>query len=221
MHKDISPEEKLLSIIKGEQNIPGNGAPKPEIKDIPIPRATWGKIDDYVSAILRNDFLKNSILDAEALKVFNKCAVIIAALIAGYLIFDIILVSPSRKTATLLAKASLSGPLVVPAERAMPVETKGYSYYSNRMSGRKIFGAGAYIQTESQGDLGSGDAPADNLGLVGIIPGTNPQAIIEDKKGQKTYYLTKGQSVNDITLEAMDEDKVTLDYRGKKTILFL
>ena len=223
MHKDMSPEGKLLSIIKGKQNTPEDLAPKLEIKDIPVPRAPWSKIDDYILVVLKNDFLKNSILNARALKVFNKYTVIIAALITGYLILDIILASPSRKAAALFAKASVSRPLiVVPAEKTMPIEMKGYSYYSNRMSGRNIFGGGSYIQTESQEGSGTpGDAPADNLGLVGIIPGADPQAIIEDKKGQKTYYLIKGQSVNGITLEAINENKVTLDYKGKKTILFL
>ena len=87
MHEDISPEEKLLSIIKGKQNIPEEGAPRPEIKDIrSLPRAPWSRIDDYILALLKNDFLKNSILDARVLKVFNKYAVIIAVLAAGYLI---------------------------------------------------------------------------------------------------------------------------------------
>ena len=226
MHEDISPEEKLLSIIKGKQDIPESVAPRPEIKDIKlIPRAApWSKIDDYILAVLRNDFLKNSMLDARVLKVFNKYTVIIAALMAGYLILDIIFVSPSRKAALLIAKASVSRPLVVvPAQMRMPIETKGYSYYSNRMSGRNIFGAGSYIQTESQtsGMEQSAELSGGNLGLVGIVPGDSPQAIVEDKKNQKTYYLVKGQSINGITVEEIDEDKVVLEYRGKKMTLFL
>ena len=224
MHKDISPEEKLLSIIKGKQNIPESAAPKPEVKDIkPVARAPWSKIDDYILAVLKNDFLKNSILDAQSLKVFNKYLVIIAALIAGYLILDTILVSPSRKAASLIARASVSKPVVPPAEKTMPIETKGYSYYSNRMSGRNIFGGGYYIQTESQttGAELSAELSGSDLGLVGIVPGDNPQAIVEDKKNQKTYYLAKGQSINGIIVEDINEDKVVLEYRGKRMTLFL
>ena len=224
MHKDISPEEKLLSIIKGKQNIPEGAAPRTEIKDTePAPRVPWNKIDDYISAVLKNDFLKNSILDARALKVFNKYTVIIAALIAGYLILDIILVSPSRKAATLIAKAAVSGPLAGPAEKIIPIETKSYSYYSNRISARNIFGGGSYLQTDSQttGMDPSAELSGGNLGLVGIIPGGNPQAIVEDKKNQKTYYLLKGQSINGITVEDIDKDKVMLEYRDKKMTLFL
>jgi hypothetical protein len=224
MHKDISPEEKLLSIIKGKRAVPESTVPKPEIKDTkPAVRVPWGKIDSHISALLKNDFLKNSILDERILKVFNKYAVIIAALIAGYLVLDIILVSPSRKAAALLAKTSVSRPLVVPTDKTMPVETKGYSYYSNRMFGKNIFGGGSYIQTESQaaGTETSAELSGGNLGLVGIIPGASPQAIIEEKKNQKTYYLIKGQSINGITVEDISEDKVILEYRGKSMTLFL
>ena len=103
----------------------------------------------------------------------------------------------------------------------MPIEMKGYSYYSNRISGRNIFGASSSIQTEAQSASGSGDAAADTLGLVGIVPGTNPQAIIEDKKAQKTYYLNKGQSFNGYVVEEISDGKVVLDYGGRKISLFL
>ncbi|MCX5668065.1 MAG: hypothetical protein NTY34_07155, partial [Candidatus Omnitrophica bacterium] len=140
-----------------------------------------------------------------------------------YLILDIIFVSPSRKSAALLAKTSASRPLVDRSEKRMPIETKGYSYYSNRISARNIFAGGSYIQTDSQTTRTdpSAELSAGNLGLVGIVPGDNPQAIVEDKKNQKTYYLLKGQSINEITVEDIDKDKVVLEYRDKKMTLFL
>lgn len=224
MHKDISPEEKLLSIIKGKQSIPESGAPGPEVKNIePVQRAQWKRIDEYISAILRNNFLKNSILDTQTLKTFNKYAVIIAALVAVYLFLDAILVIPSRKAASLISKTYVSGSLTGFTENAMPIETKSYSYYSNKIAGKNIFGGGSYIQTESQMSETepSTELSGGGLGLVGIIPGDNPQAIVEDKKSQKTYYLAKGQSINGITAEEINEDKVVLEYRGKRVTLFL
>ncbi|MFA5256112.1 MAG: type II secretion system protein N [Candidatus Omnitrophota bacterium] len=225
MHKNISPEEKLLSIIKGRRNAPEIDAPKDKVKSIEsFPHAVWDKIDGYISAVLKNDFFKNSILDARILKIFNKYAVIAVALIAGYLVLDIIFVSPSRKAAALFAKVSGSGtPVVVSAEKTMPVETKSYSYYSNRMSGRNIFSGTSGIRAESQSsDMEqSAELSGGDLGLVGIVPGNNPQAIVENKKSQKTYYLVKGQSINGITVEDISEDRVALEYRGKKTTLFL
>ena len=225
MHKDISPEEKLLSIIKGKRDIPeGAGAPSPGAKEIkPVTPASWSKVDDYILAALKSSFLKNSILDPRALKAFNKYTVIIIAIIAGYFILDMILVSPSRNAASLISSASVSVPIVPVAGKTMPIETKSYSYYSNRTSGRNIFGGSSYIQTESQG-YGmepSGEMSGGNVELVGIVPGDNPQAIVENKKNQKTYYLIKGQSIDEITVEDISGDKVVLEYRGKRMTLFL
>ena len=62
---------------------------------------------------------------------------------------------------------------------------------------------------------------SEQVGLVGIVAGDNPQAIIEDKKAQKTYYLNKGQSFNGYVVEEILENKVVLDYEGKKISLFL
>ena len=221
MPKDISPEEKLLSIIKGKQNKPYDaGGAKADVKGSGSDTGSAGRrIDGYIEDILNNSFLKSSSFDPDALKAFNKYMVITLAVIALYIFFDIILVSPSRKAAYTISRVSFSGAVTQPAQSQMPIETKNYSHYSNQIAGKKIFSASLFVQTETQ--VGSGEAPADNLGLVGIIPGADPQAIIEDKKAQKTYYLIKGQSVNGIILEDINENKVTLNYGGKKTILFL
>lgn len=224
MHKNTSPEEKLLSIIKGKRNTPESSSSKPEVKNIePAPRTPWSKIDDYISAALKSDLLKNSAFDIRVLKVFNMYTLVVAAVIAGYLILDMILVNPSRKVALLVAKTSASGSIARAARKTMPIETKGYSYYSNKVSGKNIFGAGSSTQMESQssGIESSAELSGGNLGLVGIIPGDSPQAIVEDKKSQKTYYLAKGQSINGITVEEISENKVVLEYRDKKMTLFL
>ena len=60
-----------------------------------------------------------------------------------------------------------------------------------------------------------------DINLVGIISGENPQAIIEDKKAQKTYYVTKGQSIGEIILDEIQEGKITLNYKGQRFELHL
>jgi len=222
MQKNMSPEEKLLSIIKTKRNVPEGAAPDPVKKDISLPlKGPWVKIDGYISAALKNDFLKNSVLNTQVLKTFNRYALILAVIIAAYLILDGILVNPSKKAQSLLDEASISGPADEIAEKAQSAEVKAYPYYSNRISGKNVFGPGSNIESQTSGIDQSQGSSGDNLGLVGIIPGDSPQAIIEDKKAQKTYYLVKGQSINGITVEDVSEDKVALEYMGKKTTLFL
>ena len=57
--------------------------------------------------------------------------------------------------------------------------------------------------------------------LVGIIAGENPQAIVEDKEAQKTYYLYKGQGFGEVTVEDVGEGRVVLNYKGREIILVL
>ena len=224
MQKDISPEEKLLSLIKGQQARSGEkNAGKPEAEEGRAGAVSFkNKLDDYILIVLKNSFLKNSLFNPDILKAFNKYMVIILAVAALYFIFDILLVSPSRNAASIISSSSASGARMPLAEKRMPIETKNYSYYSSRMAGKGVFRGSSYAQTESQdGQEPGGELSGGNLGLVGIVPGDNPQAIIEEKKNQKTYYLIKGQSVNGITIENISEDKVTLEYRGKRLTLVL
>lgn len=225
MHKDISPEEKLLSIIKGKRNKTADAlAPKAEEKgsDTATAALQASKIDDYIAALLKNNFLKNNIFDPGALKVFNKYMIIILIITTLYFFIDLLLVNPSHKAADTISRVSASRMLTPLAREALPIETRNYSHYSNKITGKNTFSSASYGQSESQESGAASGEPADgNLGLVGIVPGENPQAIIEDKKNQKTYYLSKGQSANDITVQEIKEDKTILEYKGKRVTLFL
>jgi hypothetical protein len=51
-----------------------------------------------------------------------------------------------------------------------------------------------------------------NLKLVGISWSDDPDVMIEDTKTQRTFFLKKGQMIDDIKLEAVFKDKVILSY---------
>jgi hypothetical protein len=178
------------------------------------------KIDEYLSAALRGGFFKNRIFDPDNIKIFNRYVMASIVIAALYFILDLFLINSYKDAASAISKVSASGAgPASPAEYVMPVEANTYSHYSDKISSRNIFTAGPEIQAESQPGLF--EPAAESVGLVGIIAGNNPQAIIEDKKSQKTYYLIKGQTVNDITVEDISEGGVTLEYRGKKITLLL
>lgn len=54
-----------------------------------------------------------------------------------------------------------------------------------------------------------------DLSLKGIIAGDKPQAIIEDEKNKKSFFLYKGESINDITVEDIQSDRVILRVNGE------
>jgi type II secretory pathway component PulC len=54
------------------------------------------------------------------------------------------------------------------------------------------------------------------INLLGVISGANPQAVIEDKKSGKTYYVTEGQMIGDFQVEEIGYGKIILNYNGQK-----
>lgn len=225
MQKDISPEEKLLSIIKGKRKpADSSGAQKGESEGNKESAAgIWAKMDSYLLTALGSSFLKNIFFDPRILKVFNRYMVLALIIAAVYLIYDIVAINPSKRAALIIAgeQSARKSAISITQERE-PVETKNYSYYSNKISGRNIFNAGPYDDAAYKaGSSPAGKPEEETLGLVGIIPGASPQAIIEDKKAQKTYYFTKGQTSDDITVDDISENKVVLEYKGKIITLFL
>lgn len=55
-----------------------------------------------------------------------------------------------------------------------------------------------------------------DLKLVGISWGEVPEAIVEDKKANKTYFLKTGDTINTLKVYAIYRDKVTFDANGEK-----
>ena len=60
-----------------------------------------------------------------------------------------------------------------------------------------------------------------DLNLVGIISGEDKQAIIEDRKTQKIYYLNKGQFIEDFQVEEIQDGKIILNNNGERYEIYL
>lgn len=194
MTDKVTPEERLLRLIRGQKK---EGTP---LKKERIPLKEF-----YLSLIKRHI----SILSAKKLIKFSfilACAYLIFTL--AYPLFAFRKVAVSKTT----------GP-VEDEDAALP-EVKPYEFYLKGIKEKQIFGS-ASASSEAKP---SGSIDVDitrNINLVGIISGDNPQAIIEDKKSQKTYYVTKGQFISDIRVDDIQEGKIIVNYRGRRYELFL
>ena len=60
-----------------------------------------------------------------------------------------------------------------------------------------------------------------SLSLIGIIAGERPQAIIEDRKSDKSHFLYKGGSVGQAKIVEILEDSVIMEYKGERFELVL
>ena len=214
--KEISPEERLLDLIKNKNK--KVVAPK----EMPVV-TVMSKADERLDGMLKSELFKSKLFEPSTLASVNKYLVAVLAVLILYFVIDLIFARPYKNVQSLISKAS--APQVQDQNKAVAVPknitvVKDYSSYSKSVPGKTVFG-------QSQGsaaapeDVGASGDISEQIGLVGIVAGDNPQAIIEDKKAQKTYYLNKGQSFNGYVVEDISENKVSLDYEGKKISLFL
>ena len=191
MKDHISPEEKLLRLIRGQKK-----ENKPTEKS-GIPR---------LNALIKYPNFFNP----------NKLLMVAFALACLYLLVSFVypLINPPKVN---LPKVE-SLRVVEPNTQAKE-DIKPYEYYAEAAKNRQIF-SGVAQSSEKPAGAVNVDLTKD-INLLGIISGDNPQAIIEDVKTKKTYYLSKGQFINDIQVEDIQEGKIILNYNGQSFELYL
>jgi hypothetical protein len=188
MRENISPEEKLLRLIRGQKkpaNLPQDAPRLKKSLSLKIPRHP------------------------------QKILLVILGLSCFYLLVSLIYPWVALKKIKLPAPGSEKIGELKPnlGENAKPLD-----YYEKEISGRQIFGAAAGQSTAA--NIANADILKD-INLVGIISGESPQAVIEDKKAGRTYYVSKGQFIQDMQVIDIQEGKIILTYRGQNYELHL
>lgn len=201
MTNNMLPEEKLLRLIKGgakaaikpesHQANPPEKEPKIALPSINFPHFTFNKIIGIVFAI--------------------------STLWLGYSFAEPFIF----KNKTEIPDAKFKEGLV---EKNSQPKIKGtfkpYAFYLDGFKSNNIFsGTTAYDSAKPIGTA-SADLIKD-INLVGIISGDEPQAIVEDKRAQKTYYLKKGQFIGELQVVDILEGKVILGYNDENYELYL
>ena len=134
------------------------------------------------------------------LKVFTRMNVILVGIIIVVVaIFLVDILTASYKTSELNIKLPKTQEVIVPQAKV--------SYVDLDEETDSV--------VEKKSNI-SRDELVKDLVLLGIITGDEDQAVIEDKSGEKSYFLYKGDSFKDFTVNDIKESRVILDYRGEK-----
>ena len=91
----------------------------------------------------------------------------------------------------------------------------GLADYLAKVKKRNIFEMGAAKKAVSLIDAGPSSKAVEatqNLRLVGISWSDSPDAMIEDIKALKTFFVKKGQMIGEVQVEAITKEKVILRY---------
>lgn len=98
-------------------------------------------------------------------------------------------------------------------------QPKPFSYYLECISRQNLFKLLARNVKQENVALKPQISPLEllaNYSLSGVINGAPAQAIIEDKKAQKTYFLSRGQSLGEFKIDQILDGKVVLELNGQK-----
>ena len=198
MRENISPEERLLRLIK-------QGAKKSSSAASTLPSKTEKPI--FVNNLFKVSYLNNLLI------FFLFLSLVVLA------INFILTPQPEEIRVTSVA----SRPQDTEDKDLLP-KMKPYDYYARQIGKRELFVP--YMGKEEGGVSSRKESLTlreitQDLTLIGIMEGENPQAIIEDKKAKKTYFLNRGDYLGEIKINDIQESKVTLEYQGEISDLFL
>ncbi len=194
MKEAASPEEKLLRLIKQDTKAPA-------LKEAGFPLASRTK----ASAARRN------YLTILTVKNIIK---VLAFLAFVYMSFNFIYAFFAPKNIVLPKEPSLSPDSGQAIEKEEP---RPLDFYLGQGASRQIFS-----NSQAQKDEGLGaqaqiaEESLKDLNLVGVLLSETPQAMIEDKKLQKTYSVSTGQFIGDYKVEEIREGKVVLSRGGQR-----
>lgn len=205
MTDNISPEEKLLRLIRGKKE-PKNSSLNPEsVLDNSLP-GTSSNINYFFKKLLSGLSLSHLFLQKASL------IIILFSLIPLVISFVYPFVGLKKIKLPAVSAQKIEGFALIPDQKMKP-----YEFYSEVLSRSDLFKVSTTAAQEAAVGTVAADASSiKDIDLIGIISGDSPQAIIEDKKIKKTYYVTKGQFIGDIQVEDILQGKVVLIFEGQK-----
>jgi len=224
MARDVSPEERLLRLIRSKTPKAMSAEGQKEAVPAPIPKAERPSSKPSAMpaparpSVGRKARRSINILRAESL---NLILIILLAGLSMYFI-PLFLKRPKDIVQNLEERIKSQEKSTKQAEEGLT--SPPFSYFSEQVGARNIFSPVAKEENASQATVEEGPKLEDikaQFNLLGVIGGESPQAIIEDKKTQKSYFLNKGSTFDDIQVKDILDDKVILIYKGQEFELVL
>jgi len=242
MNKEFSPEERLLHLIKGKKDIPKK--PEKQQEEKPIIKDETITLKEKSSTPIKeiNKEPIKTITKSESKSVINSNVVLLIVVFVILLAMGIGIISIFTKKEdkdiknlelliSSISEAANKKPLMdkEPTEKLVAKDqvskkegTSSFADYQKLLSDKSIFAPAAPRKRQQLASEGPSLRDlVKELRLVGIMPGEDPQAIIEDKRSGQTLFLRKGEMINDIKIEVIGTGRVTLGYGEDTTTLSL
>ena len=157
------------------------------------------------------------------IKFVNKVLVFTVVTLTCYSIFSffVSMAHFKKKMSHVLSQIKEGQSASNPAELT---RLKVASYYLEKARSRDIFKMGRKIEQSEVKEITPADVPSppkineatQYLRLVGISWSNDPDAIIEDTKAYRTFFVKRGQMIDGVRVQAILKDRVVLSYEGEE-----
>lgn len=217
MKDNIPPEEKLLRLIRGQKQQSKVTAALPAA-ELSVSTAVKAAAS-YPKVTLAQWQALTNVVKKRFLFLNNKKIIWLSLIACGlYLIASLVYPWVGLEKIKLPQIAHNKDNLL---RRTLKQNIKPYEFYLKGIEGRQIFVSHSTQEAPTSTIAQAGTDLMKDLSVVGIISGESPQAIIEDKKTQKTYYVNKGQFIGQVQIADILEGKIIVNYQGQKFELYL
>lgn len=202
---NITPEERLLKIIES----PGIQKARVYLSD----KAKAINIKNVISWIKGFRFDKNIIKKFD-LRRANKAVAFLCGFITLFWIFDFVRVSSSLGNR--FQKTLQTSNVTAVEEKNITLPMVNIEEVQVQAKRRNMF---TFLPTPVKAEAGTTpeiSALIVDLKLVGIIWSNSPQAMIENTKEQRTFLLSQGEQIGQVTVKKIFQEKVILEVGGEE-----
>ncbi len=221
--RSVTPEKQLLGLIEGPK-INASGARAQIIKHHSLSffsfSAWMGRVSFFKDEF-RKLFHRAKPLQFD-IKSINSVLILLVLILSGYFLSTLFssIVSLKKNTHFELKAPEGTGSA---AYQDTSLLKKAASYYLEKVRQRDIFKMGqnkkGATEVVSRGPSSRIIEVTQHLKLVGISWSDDPDAMIEDTKALRTFFVKRGGFVGEIKVQAIFKDKLILSYAGEETEL--
>lgn len=218
-NENISPEERLLRLIKGQSK---RERPAQEIKPAQVGRDLFTQPPKAIAGLALRPVIRKAAVNR--LTLFERLNFWLFIFWCVLILLVLVFI---KKTAGGLGWVGSEITGIASQKESAEVKEKfpgqPVSHYLDIVARHnlfKIYEGPAKSDGHIPVKAGASEL-LSNYSLAGIVSGENPQAIIEDKKSKNTYFLNQGQYLGDFKIEEILEGKVILELKGQRFELSL
>jgi len=216
----LTPEKQLLRLIEENKDFPSVNKVD---KDRRVRRIReWFSFSAWKGKIifLKENFFKRkqtTFAYTFGFKYLNRFLSALVLILILYLIHDVTLALNSQKSIpNLNYNLPQLGKTVDFTQEG--ILKKSSSYYLDKVSQKDIFNMEekkAKVSSAKDNNSEAVQEMAKHLRLVGISWSENPDAMIEDSRAMRTFFVKRGQMLGEFKVKAIYKDRVILEYNNQ------